>query len=289
MNKNILLKYKHYSEFFDVKINENHIEIALIGFRPDMKDIDYMYDFASDIEMGYSILPFKDGDLSIIQYDHYFVVSYHNEDKIHWMKFDATQLISYISRKDIINKVLPFLEEDNSILVNGLFSDLIRTDYSYSNLNKKIKFLKLSAILSYIKEYITVGVKRILVDETVLGDVEVKNIVMAFRYFDQKLLNIVKIDSTIKIMKILEKNDVLMGINDFDEGINLLVCSDIKSDLKTIFRSTQKEFSYNIAKGKNYIFELASGTYDVILGNDCFKAKHLFGVYGGDERDLMIK
>lgn len=283
--------YPDFTEVFDVELEHKHLDIKLteISEKPRKgKDI-LSLDLSSDIKTCYSDFPYEVGDLTIIQSRDTFVVSCFVNNDIKWLKFNSSDLIEYLFRRDVTKDILPYINEDKNILLNCFLSDIIRNDYSFSELNKKVKFLKVSVILSFIKDALSLKFKRIILDETVLGDVDVDHIALAFRFSEQKFLKLVKINNLSKIIVLLQKEDVLPKAYTFPEHVYFVNNPDDGNKLKLIFGETGIKFDYQVLPTKNYVFDLGEKKYIMNVGN-LFKeeVRGKVFVYNGDERDLMI-
>jgi regulation of enolase protein 1 (concanavalin A-like superfamily) len=283
--------YSDFTEVFEVDLEEKKLDIKLsqISERP-LTDKDILtLDLNTDIKTSYSDFPFDAGDLTIIQSKDTFVVSCYVKGEIKWLKFTAADLIDYLFRNDITNQIIPYTSEDKALLLNAVLSDMVRNDFSFSDLNKKVKYVKVAVLLSFIHQALPFEFKRIILDETVLGDVDVDHIALAFRFSEQKFLKLIKINNLAKIIVLFEKNKVLPKGYTFVEHVFFINNPNHGEKLKLVFGDTGIKFDYQVLPTKNYVFDLGDKQYQMNVGN-MFKenVKGKVFVFNGDERDLMV-
>ena len=132
MKKTVQVKYADFSEVFDVDLFKGNLDIELknvIYDNPDYDDI-LTLDLKSEVKKDYDVFSFETGDLLLIQIKNIVIVNYVTETKKYWVKFDSSQVLSYLFRTDILDHLLPFIDEDKDLFLNSVMSDFIRTDYS---------------------------------------------------------------------------------------------------------------------------------------------------------------
>jgi hypothetical protein len=291
MNYTAQVIYTDFTEVFDVTLKNSHLDLCLKEIRPKpLSKTDLLtLDLSTNIKEGYSKFPYESGDLVIIQIADCFVVANHGLSEINWFKFTVNDVISFLFEKNLTHQILPYINEDNHIFLNSLLNDLIRNDYSYSEINKKIKFAKVALLLSFLDANLNYPYKRVVLDETVLGDVEVDQIGIAFRFSNQKFLKLSKITNVLKIASLLEKEKLIDPGLRFPENA-YFINNPLNGDkIKLVFGESGIKFDYQVLPSKNYIFDLGEKEYIMNVGNiyrETVSGKVV--VYNGDERDLMI-
>jgi hypothetical protein len=291
MKKTVQINYSEFAEVFEVNIGDGSLDICLkkiISPKEDSKS-DSTLNLASNIKTDYSGFPFKDGDLSIIQIHNVFIVSIHQNGHIHWLRFDTSEILSYLIKHDLFHDIIPYINEDSHLFLNSVLSDMIRSDYSFSDLNKKIKFAKSAILMGFIKDILNLDFRRVILDETVLGDVDIENIAMAFKFSGKKFLGLLKINNSSKVLLALEKDKHLDSHFEFDAEVFFINNFEQKEKFRLILGENGTAFDYEILPQKNYIFDLGQKVYNIDFGD--IKNTTVSGkvtVYNGDERDLMI-
>lgn len=293
MKKTVQVKYADFSEIFDVDLFKGNIDIELknvIYENADYADI-LTLDLKSEVKKDYDVFSFETGDLLLIQIKNIFIVNYVTDTKKYWVKFDSSQVLSYLFRTDILDHLLPFIDEDKDLFLNSVLSDFIRNDYSYSLFNKKIKYVKVSILSKMISELFKFDFSRFIFDETILGDVDIADIIMSLRFADKKIISACKIDSLAKIMTLLEKEKVIDTKFRFINS-NYLINS-FGNAHKTVIRfsNTKNQYEYDLNPGENYIFDLGNIDYEMQIPHDNLQriVRGKVSLFNGDERDLMIK
>jgi hypothetical protein len=291
MNYTAQVIYPDFIEFFDVFIDKANLEIKLIEIREKVSDRKGILtlDLSKDIASNYDIFPYEDGDLAIIQHHNSFLVCSKTGTKTDWYTFTSEDLIKYLFNNDIVDKIIPFIDEDKYIFLNSLLNDFVRNDYSHSNLNKRIKYAKVSILLSFIKERLKCRFARIILDETVLGDVEIDDLGIAFRFAQERFVKLVKINNVSKILLLLKREKIITKEFSFIENAVFINNPNGGDKIKLVFGEGGVKFDYQILPAKNYIFDLGEGQYGMNVGN-LFKedVRGKVIVFNGDERDLMI-
>jgi len=283
--------YNEFTEVFDVEVGDNSIDITL------KEIVDWPYkpknvltlDLAAEIKNSYSIFPYEPGDLTIIQVQNNFIVANHINDEIKWYKFDANHIIDYLFEIDITKNIIPYLNEDKQILLNSLLSDFVRNDFSFSDLNKKVKYLKVAVILDFIQSSLKCDYSRVILDETLLGDIDVDQIALAFQYSGKKFLELTKINNVLKIMVLLVRENIIDKNIRFVPDTYFINNPKGGEKIKLVFGESGIKFDYQVLPSKNYIFDLADKSYVMNVGN-LYKqtVKGKVFVFNGDERDLML-
>lgn len=292
MKRSVQIKYTQFVEEFDVNIeNSGALEVELKNIEFDLNKslTSINLDLSTDFREAYSIFPFIDGDISVIQVGNVFIVSSHQGENIHWLKFDSSQIFSYLTKNPVFDEILPFIDEDQHIFLNSVLADCVRNDYSFNDINKKIKFAKVAVLMAFIKDYLKADFKRVILDETVLGDVDVDNIPMAFRFAEKHVLGVLKIDNLSKIIIALEKNRELDTKFEFQDKILFINNLDKTNRIHLKLQENEKKFEYEVLPQKNYIFDIGEQEFTMEFGDLIQKkANGKICVYSGDKRDLMI-
>lgn len=283
--------YTDFTEVFDVELDHNKVEIKLseILQSPHKADSILALDLSCDIKSSYSVFPYEPGDLAIIQVKNHFIVALHRGGDVSWLKFTSNDLLEHLLPNDVTKHILPYLQEDKHIALNSFLSDLIRNDFSFSDLNKKAKYLKVAALMSFIKEHLQQSYQRVILDETLLGDVDVEHIAIAFRFSGQKFLRLAKINNVSKILALLEREGILDKKFKFLEDAVFINNPNDGHEVKLVFSENNTKFDYKVMPSLNYRFDLKNKEYLMTAGN--FIKERVRGkifVYNGDERDLMI-
>jgi len=291
MKKTVQIKYSDFVEVLDVEMIGSELRVSLseIVDKPQIGENNITLDFATDIREEYSIFPFESGDLSIIQIKNVFILSCHVGEKIHWVRFDSSQLISYLLKQDLTKSILPYINEDEHIFLNSVLSDFVRTDYSFSSLNKKVKFVKIAVLMNFVKDLLKMDFERVLLDETVLGDVEIENISLAFKYAEKKFLRLIKIDNLVKVILALEKENQIPTKFKFSAKSLLINLGDNTNKFDLKFEGQRSKYDYQVLPQKNYVFDLGDKEYALSTGDyrNILVSGKVF-VFNGDERDLLI-
>ncbi len=284
--------YPEFVELFNVELNGNNLDVKLdrvISAPSDSRDI-LTLDLAHDVKQNYSAFPLEDGDLLIIQLRNHFVIANFLNGEKKWYRFSAEDVLEYLLTNDVTQDVIPFVKEDKFVLLNAVLSDLVRNDFSYSALNKRVKHLKVHTLVSFIKDNIHAAYTRVILDETVLGDVDIEHVVMAFRKHEEKFVRLVKINNVAKILVLLEKEKVLPKHFAFIDDVSFINNPKQGETVKLIFGENSMKFDYQVMPSKNYIFDLSNKEYALTIGHDYkVSVRGKVFVYNGDERDLMIE
>lgn len=292
MKKSVQIKYTQFTETFDIKSDENgSLEIELKDISPELEKVSgsLVMDLSTNFREAYSDFPFVNGDLSVIQVDNVFIVSAHQGENIHWLKFDSSQIFSYLIKNPVLDEIIPYINEDQHIFLNSVLSDFVRNDYSFNDINKKIKFAKVAVLMAFIKDYLKGDFKRVILDETVLGDIDVDNIPMAFRFAEKQVLGVLKIENLTKIIVALEKNKDLETKFEFQEKVLFVNNLNNANKIRLSLDNHGKRFDYEVLPQKNYIFDIGDEEFTMELGHLIErKATGKVCVYNGDIRDLMI-
>lgn len=287
----VQIKYPSFAELFESKVNGEELDIDLLKVVPNpSEDKDVItLDLSSSIRDNYSIFPVESGDLTLIQVHHNFIVSCHQGSQIHWLRFNSDHLFDHIYKEDLLEQIIPFVHEDKHIYLNSILADLCRNDFSYSEMNKKVKYAKVSILMDFIKKHLPMEYKRVILDETIMGDVEVENIPMAFRFSGMRFLELVKINNVSKVMMALEEAKIIDTKFKFQANAHFFNNEGASSDVHLVFGENGMKMDYQVMRSKNYIFDLGEKEYPVTFG-DKFKVamSGKFSIFGGDERDLMI-
>lgn len=291
MRKTLQIRYCDFVEIFDVKITGSELKVSLLEITDKLysgTDV-ITLDFVTDIEKGYSIFPFESGDLGIIQIKNFFILSAYIGSRIHWFRFDSSQVISFLLKQDLIRQIVPYIDEDEHLFINSILSDLVRTDYSFSSYNKKVKFTKLAVLMNFVKDSLNLDYERVILDETVLGDVDIENISIAFRFAGKKFIRLVKIDNLTKAILALEKEKLIYTKFKFTDRSVLINLGDNGDTCYVKFQGQESENNFQIFPKKNYVFDLGNKEY--VLSIDDYKNILVRGkvfVFNGDERNFLI-
>lgn len=292
MKRTVQVIYPEFVEIFDVDIFNGNLNIELknIVFKPIKRQNYLTLNLGSEVKKDYRIFPFKKGDTLIVQVKNIFIVNYNGEQN-YWVKFEASRILSYLFKVALLDQILPYIDEDKDLFMNSLFSDFIRTDYSYSSYNKKIKYAKVAILAHMISQLLRFDITRMVFDETVLGDVEITDIAMALRFADKKVLWVNKIDNMTKIITLLEKEKILTTNFTFKNDNIVINTLDYNKKINIKFMNSQNKIHYDILPRRNYSFEIGEDTYEMLIeGSGIFETVTGFvNVYNGDERDLMIR
>ncbi len=291
MKRLVQVRYPQFSEVFEVNSEDDSLNVELKEIHDVFDDRnEYItLDLSTDYKASYSDFPFQYGDLVLIQAGNIFIVSAHLGENIHWLKFDSSQIISYLIKNPILDEIIPFVDEDNHIFLNSLMNDFIRNDYSFNEINKKIKYAKIAVLMSFLKDYLRVDYQRILLDETLLGDIEIENIPMSMRFSDKKILSVLKINNLSKVIIALDKNKEINIKYKFEEKVYFINNFDGANKVRLVLNENGLKYDYEVLPQKNYIFELGDKEYKIEFGSlSSYKVTGKVCVYNGDVRDLMI-
>lgn len=293
MNLTAQVAYEDFIEVFKVDVYESSLHITLEDItRSPLKFKDsLLLDLKGDVSKAYEQIPLEDNSILLIQKDNKFFFCINTSKESSWYSFSAHQLIDYVLKDDFITPFLRYFDEDKNIVLNSFLSDLIRNDYSYSAINKIVKFLKILSITKYIQvTFQDVGnLKRVVVDESVIGDFDVSDFCLAFRNLNSSFLKLNKIDNFMKIFILLKENDKIKRKFIYSDNCALINQPRNGNRFRVIFRSEKKKaFSYDIINSKNYVFEL-DDNYSISLGDmDLGAVSDKLFVYNGDQRDLLM-
>jgi hypothetical protein len=292
MKYTVQILYPQFVEIFDVDLQEDKLDIQLgqVVHEPSKKKGIVTLDLSGDLKDSYSLFPFEDGDLAIIQIRNKYVVVDAKGGQIKWFRFSSSELLEYLFNHNVTARIFPYMKEDKEILLNSLLSDISRNDYSYNPLNRKIKHLKLSLLLSFIKDNITTEYKRLIFDETVLGDIEIDEVPLSLRFAGCNFTRATKINNVMKVLIALNKAKKIKQRPRFIDELFFVNNPNNGEKVKLIFGESGIKFDYQVMPQKNYIFELGDKDYSVNIGNTIREiVRGKVYVYNGDERDLMIK
>lgn len=297
MKHNVYVKYPDFVEHFEVDIFKNNVLYELVNvistFKLSRKPLlaklrGMVLDLSLEPNKAYSIFPFDNGDLIIIQRDQAVFLGFKGESDIEWTKINVIDLIFFVSKFDKFNYYLDFVREDRVIFLNSLLNDFYRNDYSASFFNKEIKYFKICAISLYISHNLGLKkINRIILDQTLLGDIDIHDIAMSFRFLELDFLSVYKITNDDKITLILNEKGLI--------DANLLFKSSCfvinRPDARLInFVNFNNKLEYKLDVDENYVFDIGDDAYELIINQELFyKVKGVVYLYNGNDKDLMIQ
>lgn len=284
--------YPQFAEIFDVTLSDNNLDIQLANLAQESVERKGILslDLSKEVKDDYSVFPYEDGDLIIVQSKNCFFIGSKVEGELNWYRFGSTQLIEYLFIHNVTNHIFPYMKEDKDILLNGLLCDFVRNDFSYNKLNKKIKFLKVAVLLDFITKNITKDYHRIIFDETVLGDVEIGDIPLSLRFSQGTIIRAAKVNNVMKVMTLLHMTKKVDHEPRFLEDVFFVNTPNNGEKVKFIFGESGVKFDYQVLPLKNYVFDLGGKDYTLNIGNSIKETvRGKVYVYNGDERDLMIQ
>ncbi|BDQ04733.1 MAG: hypothetical protein KatS3mg084_0251 [Candidatus Dojkabacteria bacterium] len=293
MKYTVQIKYKDFIEVFDVDILKGRVNIELKNILPSVRSsfqTHYILDL-SNIRSGYKVFPLDVGDILIIQDRNNIIFEYCSADQVYWCNVSASQIISYISQHNVLNEILPYVNDDQDLFLNALLSDFIRNDYSYSDYNKHIKYAKVGILSGFIRNFLDFDIKRLIWDESVLGDVEIEDIALALHFSERQFVYTTKVDNLAKILVLLEHENIIQEKFTFKNNNLVINTSDYNKRFNIIFRNASNNVQYDIPPVSNYMFELGESNYEMYFKGGSI-SKMVTGnvyIYNGDIQDWFIK
>lgn len=279
-----------FAEVFNIRIDGESLDISLVEIEssPLSNSRILTLDLTRNITEILASFPFNKNDLFIDQIEDLFLIGI-KDDEINWYKVDAQKIINYcLEYSSFTNEIKKFGEDEN-LLINSVFSDLLRNDYSVSDFNKKVKYMKLSLILSYISSFLPVKAGRLIVDENFLGDIEIEDLGYSFKNFScSKYFEVVKLDGIWKTLVLLEKEGVINRTIEFKPTLTFVNNFYDGKKYRIFFTSTDKKIDYIIDSNHNYVFDLEGEEIELDIQND-FKSNvnSLITFYNNDEREVF--
>ncbi len=285
--------HSQFTEVFNVLLEEDSLDIHLQEVLPHPRNTQehVTLDLSGTVRESYNVFPYEEGDLSLIQFEKIVVLAHCTSQGMHWVRTGTQEIIEFILEKSsTVQALMRYMQEDEQILLNSLLADVIRNDYSYSDLNKKVKYLKVAILHMFLREKLQLEFRRVILDETIIGDIDVDQIALAHRYSQVPFLEIVKIDNVTKIIILLEQEGILQSQYRFAPRTCLLTTPKQGEKFKLLFRSDGEKSDYPIHAGRNYVFDLDEKIFHMNIDN--LFTTDVTGkvfVYNGDDRDLMLK
>lgn len=261
--------YPDFAEIFEVMVKRENLDVKLLEVSKKRTDTENILtlDLSESIKRDYSVFPFKDGDLVLIQVKNVFILSGHKDKDTFWMKFEAQEIFDYIFENPLVDAVFSSLGETKNILLNSTLSDFIRNDYSYSDLNKRVKYAKVSILMQFINSHLEDRkFSRIILDETLLGDIEIDHVATAFRYLDTEFIGLIKINNIVKIISLLERDKIIDSQFNLVEDAFFINKLNERESVHLVFTESGVKFNYQVEPNKNYVFELGEREFTISIG-----------------------
>ncbi len=282
----LALHFFNYTEEFDVVLDDsNNLSYSLRNYYfsfdvgkklEDSNETNstYYFDFSINLKNYKDLFGFLPGDLVLFQFRNYIVL--YIKDKDMFVKVSFSEIL----QNELTELLLPILvsksNEDKQILINSVLNDFIINDYSNSQLNKEVKYIKLALILNYLKKFIPDDILRIVIDDSLIGDVNVFDIIEVLQVLNFKKVKIATIETLIRIAKVLEYYGFIQTKIDIPtKGIFIDNVRGAVSDTLIIEDKNGARLTYTVIPGKNYTFDLSNQTYTINFGN-----MRLHGVIG---------
>ncbi|MCX8035390.1 MAG: hypothetical protein N3A71_03920 [Candidatus Dojkabacteria bacterium] len=273
----LTLSFFNYTEEFDVVLDDsNNLSYSLrnyyfsfdVGKKIKNSDnIDNIhFDFSISLENYKNLFGFLPGDLVIFQFRNYIVL--YIKDKDFFVKVSFSEILQNELTALLLPKLISRSNEDKQILINSALNDFIINDYSNSQLNKEVKYIKLALILNYLKRFIPDDILRIVIDDSLIGDVDVFDVIEVFQFLNFKKIKVATIDTLVRIAKVLEYHGVIQTKIDIPtKGIFIDNVYSGVSDTLVIEDKNGARVTYTVIPGKNYTFDLSNQTYTINFGN----------------------
>lgn len=272
------LRFFNYTEEFDVVLDDsNNLSYSLRNYyfsfdvekkSSNSNEIDniYYFDFSINLKNYKDLFGFLPGDLVLFQFRNYVVL--YIKDKDLFVKVSLSEIIQNELTTLLLPNLISKSNEDKQILINSVLNDFIINDYSNSQLNREVKYLKLALILNYLKKFIPEDILRIVIDDSLIGDVDVFNIIETFQFLSLKKIKVATIDTLVRIAKVLEYYGVIQTKIDIPtKGIFIDNVRGVVSDTLVIEDKNGARVTYTVIPGKNYTFDLSNQTYTINFGN----------------------
>lgn len=287
------INYPNFIEVYDIVLTGQKLDIRLDRIEHEFSKLTgkTMFDFCDidSVKSNYSYLGFQTGDCVVQQLEHGILIGIFS-DTLQFVQIDTSDILQFIFDTNIFEEILPGIREDKEILINACLSDFIQNDFSYNRLNRKVKYLKIAVIVSYLKDILKTAYTKIILDETVLGDIEIEEIATCLRFSEITYLRAAKVNNIIKALMYLYKEGQITQKPILPDNLFILTNPNKGQKVKLVFGEDGLKFDYQINQKKNYKFEFNEKQYQMIIGG-LMKEQvtgHLF-VYNGDKNDLMIK
>lgn len=295
MKYRVFVKYHHFIEEFDVDIFKNKLTFELINVLPLSKSLFKLHN-ASGILLdftklsSYEELNFSEGDLLVLQNPNFIILGLYKNKIIKWHKFKIKDIFDFL-----VNSVDNFIffndkfdNFDTDLVINSLFNDFIRNDFSSSDFNKRVKYLKVAIIGSFVNKYLNIDFKRIIFDQTILGEINIKDIALSIRFFNKDLVSTYKMSHKDKILIALYKRGILEGNVTLDNSC--FVVNKPNTNMVSFINAKHK-LQYDLNQNENYVFDIGNDFYEMIFDNDVFyeNVTGLVYLYNGNIHDLLIQ
>lgn len=294
MKYKVSFKYHYFVEQFEVDLFKNKLTYELINIIPfasnsSKQDINGIFLDFSKLET-YQNLKFNEGDLLLLQYPKFLLVGSFQQGNLNWHKIKLNDIIVYI-----LDAKLPFFCDNNNLkdidlFINAFLSDFIRNDFSSSEFNKKVKFFKIAGICSYVSNVLNLNlnIKRVIFDQTLLGEVEIKDIALSIRFLNQELVSTYKISNNDKIIWALTNKGILDA--NFVLNTSCFVINKPNSYVVNFINSKHK-LMYQLNKNENYLFDIGDEIYEMVFNHEVYydNITGLVYLYNGNVYDLLIQ
>lgn len=296
MKYRVCVKYNYFIEEFDVDIFKNKLTFELINVLPLSKKSSELHNKSGILLdftklSSYEELNFSDGDLLVLQNPNFIILGVYKNKIIKWHKIKIKDIFDFLvgSVDNFIFFNNKFDNFDTDLLINSLFNDFIRNDFSSSDFNKRIKYLKVAIIGSFVNKYFSnIDIKRIIFDQTMLGEINIKDIALSIRFFNKDLVSTYKISHRDKILMALYKKGIL-NLNVTLDDLCFVVNKPNTNMVS--FINAKHKLQYDLNQNENYVFDIGNDFYEIIFDNDVFyqNVTGLVYLYNGNIYDLLIQ
>lgn len=296
MKYRVLVKYNYFIEEFDVDIFKNKLTFELINVLPLSKKLFELHNGGILLDFtklsSYEELNFIDGDLLVLQNPNFIILGLYKNKIINWHKFKIKDIFDFLVSS--VDNFIFFNDKidnfDTDLVINSLFNDFIRNDFSSSDFNKRIKYFKVAIIGSFVNKYLNLNndIKRIVFDQTILGEINIKDIALSIRFFNKDLVSTYKISHKDKILIALCKKGILEASTILDNS-----CFVVNKPNTSVvsFINAKHKLQYDLNQNENYVFDVGNDFYEMIFDNDLFyeNVTGLVYLYNGNIYDLLIQ
>lgn len=289
MNYTAQIIYSDFTEVFNVNLSDElRIELKEVIVNPIEKGDNILtLDLSKSITDSYSIFPFEESDLSIIQRRSKLYIVFFTGGVLRQHCIGATDMIEYLLDELSAKRKINYFGEDEHVLVNSLFNDFIANDFSCSDINRKVKLNKCMVVSSLISDKLGYKPKRIIIDETFLGDFNVEQIVLGLNAFNLQFLKISKINNLVKVLILLNKEKIFKEKVKFFDHIYLVNTTVFKG--KITLRIVGNKIEHYTNSDNNYRLKLDRNNCKLYANSEFLN--YVTGtvyIFNGNDKDLLI-